>query len=744
MELPLRRPLDSLFTADTMAEQSSLVSAALKAPKDKNCPFCQQAFTSSSLGRHLDLYIKPKNPKAPDGIHIVEEIRKIRGGVTRRQSKGPLRRNTSASVGTPTAAHRRSSVSEDAESSMRSPPSQRDGPQLGRTRAWNALWDAPDAMNDVSMGRGELGRRQEGGGEVEDSRSGSRRTVTRQGLKQQFESKHRLQDALDRAKAAELALRELISSWRAAKHQSDLRSTPFDFDPLSLDFPALTLQCLEPPPTLFSSTQHPTPTSWSITPPGQRQQEALCAYFAKEFRKWKATCTATTKAIIDDGTCASPAPSLKPNVDDAVHQAMEVVGSLEEKVYEHIQNSFKVWAALTQEQRTRLWIVELARGVGRKQKDIDKLTQAQQSMRQENANLRSQIEQLNRSQQPYEFKIAPPTTIFLEPRMLANLREEGVVPGTGGTGLNLGGHGADLGTVVTSAIDRWKNVVLSARSATSGLQAQQPLNSTYTDGSSAPIDMTRTGDQASGCGHGPDQSQRTPLYQGQQLLSPALKSPLPLSSTSRNALLPGALVASAASEKSSETQPQDIPASNPQSVATSSSNEDDDIHDEIQGDEDMSDEDAEAEVDADVDADADADMEADTGHEMIESHLAGDTQLATQHAEHIPPQVDAAGSQWAKMPAQHNTARLDIPRARNTAQSLFAEDMVNSAPTRSVTHVGHSHTAINMAQSMSNTTIPQSFGSHLQSPQHSSHGELQHTDLGMMQNVTGNEAMYID
>ncbi|KAJ4152029.1 hypothetical protein NW765_013561 [Fusarium oxysporum] len=32
------------------------------APKDKNCPFCGQAFTSSSLGRHLDLYIKEKNP----------------------------------------------------------------------------------------------------------------------------------------------------------------------------------------------------------------------------------------------------------------------------------------------------------------------------------------------------------------------------------------------------------------------------------------------------------------------------------------------------------------------------------------------------------------------------------------------------------------------------------------------------------------------------------------------------------
>jgi hypothetical protein len=36
------------------------MDAATKAPKDRSCPFCGQRFTSSSLGRHLDLYIKPK------------------------------------------------------------------------------------------------------------------------------------------------------------------------------------------------------------------------------------------------------------------------------------------------------------------------------------------------------------------------------------------------------------------------------------------------------------------------------------------------------------------------------------------------------------------------------------------------------------------------------------------------------------------------------------------------------------
>ena len=66
--------------AEPSSTPRSNTEPQLKAAKDKNCPFCGQAFTSSSLGRHLDLYIRAKNPKAPDGIHIVEEIRKLQIG----------------------------------------------------------------------------------------------------------------------------------------------------------------------------------------------------------------------------------------------------------------------------------------------------------------------------------------------------------------------------------------------------------------------------------------------------------------------------------------------------------------------------------------------------------------------------------------------------------------------------------------------------------------------------------------
>lgn len=68
-------------------EDANQSQSASKAPavKDKECPYCHQPFTSSSLGRHLDQYLSKKKP---DGIHDVDEIKRLRGGITRRQPKG--------------------------------------------------------------------------------------------------------------------------------------------------------------------------------------------------------------------------------------------------------------------------------------------------------------------------------------------------------------------------------------------------------------------------------------------------------------------------------------------------------------------------------------------------------------------------------------------------------------------------------------------------------------------------------
>ena len=199
-----------------------LEANATKAVKDKSCPYCHQAFTSSSLGRHLDLYIREKNPKAPDGVHDVDAIRKLRQNITRRQPKGAVsRRATSASVGTPTTMSRRASGDADS-SAARSPLSQKDSSKgetaSGSKYPFKPRWEATGVINDLAV-RG-VGTTGDAGGDGTNrgAKSGpSQRSVCRQTLKQHLDMRQQIQDAEDKSRAAELALRELLSSLRAAK-----------------------------------------------------------------------------------------------------------------------------------------------------------------------------------------------------------------------------------------------------------------------------------------------------------------------------------------------------------------------------------------------------------------------------------------------------------------------------------------------------------------------------------------------
>jgi hypothetical protein len=201
------------------------------AVKDRNCPYCGQAFTSSSLGRHLDLYIKEKNPKPPDGIHDVDAIRKMRGTITRRQPRGSLAGRRDPSAPTTPSAH--STAAGAAPSAHRSPgPSTdsdrafRDGTSglvsaadhSSRRYPFNTSWEATGVINDIPTGgNGELRS-----GWEDDASSSARAAVqrapSRASQKAQLDSRQKLADAVDTARAAELALRELVSSLRAAKY----------------------------------------------------------------------------------------------------------------------------------------------------------------------------------------------------------------------------------------------------------------------------------------------------------------------------------------------------------------------------------------------------------------------------------------------------------------------------------------------------------------------------------------------
>ncbi len=203
-------------------DDKSIDTAAAKAAKDRSCKYCGQAFTSSSLGRHLDLYIRERNPKAPDGIHDVDEIRKLRGGVTRRQPRGSLaRRGTSTPAATPTAASRRSLGSEGDDdgdgdgdgnsSNVRSPVQRKES--MGSLWPFTPGWQATGVMNDIPPHGSET----TGLGSARRSLPPQRAPSRQQVAKAQFDMRQKVQDAMDTARAAELALREMISSWRAAK-----------------------------------------------------------------------------------------------------------------------------------------------------------------------------------------------------------------------------------------------------------------------------------------------------------------------------------------------------------------------------------------------------------------------------------------------------------------------------------------------------------------------------------------------
>ncbi|KAI5464613.1 hypothetical protein BGZ63DRAFT_351591 [Mariannaea sp. PMI_226] len=458
--------------ADAASTQGPESASKLGAPKDKNCPYCQQAFTSSSLGRHLDLYIKEKNPKPPDGVHDVDAIRKMRGNITRRQPRGSLtgvRREGTTPVSTPKPSARQEAPSSDRPR-FPSPTAPRDGQYLvdnNYRNPFHPTWEATGVMNDIPN---------PGDATPEPmKRPGMQRTVSKQIIqKAQFDVKQKLSDAVDTARASELALRELLSSWRAARIQLSANSMPFEFDPLSLDFPALTLQCLQPPPTLFSSTQHPTSTSWAVQSPGQREFDALRTYFSNEFKAWKMTCCSATSALAEESGLPHSSGPYR-DVGEAVRRAEESVENLEAQVKEHLESAYRVWDSLQEQRRQELWVLELARSVGRTTKNMDKMKQEQHKLKQEKANLQAQIEQLNRLQQPREFKIAQPTMVPMEKELITALIEQGVRSGKG-IGFGIEDSQVDLGSIVTKSIERWKNVITSSRVNSTGMNAQRPLD----------------------------------------------------------------------------------------------------------------------------------------------------------------------------------------------------------------------------------------------------------------------------
>lgn len=446
---------------------------------------------------------------------------------------------------------------------------------------------------------------------------------------------------------------------------------PFDFNPLSLDFPALCLQCLEPPPTLFSSTQHPTSTSWSIAPPGEQQNEALLLYFDEEFRKWKITCSVATTTIMDEITFPPPrSGNHHENTIQMVQKAEEETESLQRQVTQHLASAYYVWNQLSLARQQELWILEMARSIGRKQKQMESLKETQNSLKQENKNLKSQIDHLNRLQQPREFKIVPPMTLKVDEK-IAELWTEAGIDGRRVTGLSMEDRHADLNTVVSGAIERWKSVIVSSRAA-SGLSAQRSLQQ-------------------------PSGSLGTPTS--------ATQPPSPVASrTSKQQFQPspnGPKYPSSSGPRQTSLSPAGY------NLATASDPRASTVSTPAQSSSDLEEIEEDAEGDADEDAEADADVDIEMQGEL--QYLSG-TNVPIHHniprvSQHEPRQ--AHQMQVTRSQSQQMTAHRQIPypsrsgsygapgvlpsQQMHMAQQSFGHQLQNLEH-----HLGQAHGGINM------------------------------------------------
>ena len=372
--------------------------SATKSAKDRACPFCGQAFTSSSLGRHLDLYIKSKNPKPADGVHDVEEIRKLRGGITRRQPRNSTKGAGAAarrgeSAETPDARNKPSNIRLLKETSYIGRTNENTptaSPVLARegsgTLGLNTLgWESTGVINNIpprapprhnadASATGQAQRVQEMRRDITSGQPMQRpepRTVDTQNLQEQAEV----------GRAAEMALREVLGSLQAARRKVEPGPIYEDFDFFAQSFPGLCLNILPPPTTLFSPAPFPSAESWSLQPPGLQQSEVMNRLLNQRIRDMR-------NANPDHPT------------DSIVFRHIA-----------HLQGAFENWRLMSDKDQQAQWTLEALRCFTTSRDTNSKLKRRLADAEQHTAHLEAQYDRLSHCQLPREWLVRPPKTV---------------------------------------------------------------------------------------------------------------------------------------------------------------------------------------------------------------------------------------------------------------------------------------------------------------------------------------------
>lgn len=449
---------DSGAGDDTNQPQSA---SKLPAPKDRECQYCHQQFTSSSLGRHLDQYLSKKKP---DGVHNIEEITRLRGGITRRQPKGtqPTKASSSAEEAV---------VAKDSPATLHCSPSAdylNGVGEAGEIVSLNTpIWQSTGVINGLPDPRiGTLGG-------------------TVQAINTPMTLKPNIPSLLNKepppeketSRALELALREVLDNIKSARYylrycvipilivysvRTAPKPSPFDFDFQAQTFPSLCLRLLPNPPTLFSSAPFATSESFPIDPPEESYLEPVRAKVSSIISQWKAD---RLSALNPKSQSATHTSSDATDIEPIARQHTEMANR-------HIQIAYSNWTKVDSRLRYQQWHMEILRAFARERSEREQIAERLQRKHEEATQLQAQVNFLNNCQWPREYALCPPSRCVVGKfigtdgvrELNDSLSKETNTIGAGG--LSLWDYDA--------LVDKWRRVIRQEPARTNGTPIQQP------------------------------------------------------------------------------------------------------------------------------------------------------------------------------------------------------------------------------------------------------------------------------
>ena len=440
---------------ETSPSSPNSTAAALsgpKASKDRSCPFCGQAFTSSSLGRHLDLYIKPKNPKPPDGVHDVHEIKKLRGSITRRQPRASMKSGEEKEDG-----HRRSSSgwqsgagNKPARAETRLTDSDRvNSPVNSKEEGLHtwlnaASWQATGVINNLPARSPSRNQTSTPTGQAQRVQDMRRDTTGNRIERPEYVSEDmwKLQESAEVGRAAEMALREVLGSLQAAKRKAEPQKLFDDFDFCTLSFPGLCLALLPPPSALFSSTPFSAAHTWSLAPPGDKHFDAMN-------RKLNERIATMRNGVFE-------------NVPDSIVFRHNV----------HLQGAWEHWQLMSESDKTAAWNLEVSRAFVREREKKQQLLNDLEAANQRIRHLEAEYERMSRCQLPREYLLHPPNTMAVSDPVMKEMKHKDQ---------NSGAWEADYDA--NALINKWKAKV----KATTRPTKPPPTQASYTEPNRNPL-----------------------------------------------------------------------------------------------------------------------------------------------------------------------------------------------------------------------------------------------------------------